>query len=168
MIDQEFLDQVNHIKRSLKQTAGFLGVYRTTLENPDGSKEVKYWHNVVTDVGLTMICNNLVDPTPDHDMLVNYVALGSSATAVGITDTQLTTETYRNAVASHTNGNKTAYITGYFTQTEVTGTFREAGIFADATGTANSGVLVSHVNINVTKTNVQKLTIDWLLTLASV
>jgi len=75
---------------------------------------------------------------------------------------------YRNAIASRTNAVNVGYATAFFNQTEVTGTFREAGIFCNASGTANSGVLLSHVNINVTKSNTQKLTIDWMMTLLNI
>jgi len=65
------------------------------------------------------------------------------------------------------NSANVAYMTAFFNQTEVTGTFKEAGIFSDGAAGADTGILISHVNIDVTKTNVQKLTIDWTLTLAN-
>ena len=167
MIDKEFLKQVEKIKKQVGEKAGAIGVYRFTLENPDGSKIVKYYHNIITTVAFTLITNNLTDPTPDNDMLINYAALGSDDTAVAIGDTVLGTETYRNAIASLTNSANIAYATAFFNQTEVSGTFKEAGIFSDGGAGADSGILISHVNIDVTKTAVQKLTIDWTLTLAN-
>lgn len=156
------------IKKTLKNKAVAIGTYRIELLNVlTGQKEVKFYHNIITDVGFTMLTNNLTDPTPDNDMLVNYVALGDDNTAVAEGDTTLGNEVYRNAVASKTNSGKIAYVTGYFTQTEVDGTFEEAGIFSDGTGAANSGILLSHVNIDVTKSTVQKMTIDWTLTFAN-
>lgn len=168
-MDKEFKDYIENLKRDVGEKAGLMGVYRFTLEDVvTGEKTVQYYHNVITDDGLTMIANNLTDPTPDNDLLINYAALGTDATAVDETDHDLGTETYRNAVASMANGNKVAYVTAYFNQTEVSGTFYEAGIFCDGTGAADSGVLLSHVNISVVKTTSQKLTIDWTLTFASV
>ena len=166
MIDKDFQNQINAIKLQCSQKAGLLGVYRTTLENVlTGEKEIKYYHNIITDVGRALICNNLTDASPDNTMKIKYAVLGRDATPVAIGDTQLGTETYRNAIASATNASYVAYATAYFNQTEVVGTFKEAGIVCDGTIAANSGVLFSHVNIDVTKTNVQKLTIDWVLTL---
>lgn len=157
-----------NIKRKLKGKVLAIGTYRVELVDMiTGKKEVKFYHNVVCDAGLTMITNNLTDPTPDNDMLINYVALGDDNTAVAEGDTTLGNEVYRNAVASRTNSGKVAYVTGYFNQTETDGNYKEAGIFADATGAADSGILVSHVNIDVTKTDTQKLTIDWTLTFAN-
>ena len=168
-MDIGFEQYAKSIKRSIGDKVGMLGLYRFTLEDViTGEKIVKYYHNVVPTVGRTMIANNLTSPTPTNTMLINYAALGSNVAVPAIGDTQLGTETYRNVIASRTNLNNVAYATAFFNQTEVTGTFKEAGIFSNASATANSGVLVSHVAIDITKTNTQKLTIDWTLTLTSI
>ncbi len=156
------------IKKQVKDSVGFLGTYRTELVDLiTGKKTVKYYNNVVPIVARTLIANNLTDPTPDNDMLINYVGLGDDDTAVDEADTILGNEVYRNEVFSKTNSAHVAFVTGAFTQTETDGTYKEAGIFADASGTPDSGILISHVNIDVTKTNTQKLTVDWTLTLLS-
>lgn len=153
----------------IKEGVGMLGLWRFTLENIfTGEKEVQYYKNVIPVVGRTMIANNLTAVSPTDTMLITHAALGSNTTAPVEADTQLGTETYRNAIASRTNASNIAYATAFFNQTETSGTYKEAGIFSNGTGTANSGVLVSHVAINVTKTAVQKLTIDWTLTLTSI
>lgn len=169
MIDKEFQSFIDKCKReAVGEKAFALGCYRFTLTNViTGEKEVSYYKNIIPNVGLTMIANNLTDASPDHPMKITHAALGSSVTAVAAGDTKLTTETYRNAIASCTNAVGVGYATAYFNQTEVTGTFRECGIFSDGTGAADSGVIVSHVSINISKTNVQTLTIDWTLTLTS-
>ena len=168
MIDKEFINKIKQIKGQVGEKAGAIGIYRFTLEDvKTGKKIVKYYHNIITTVAFTLITNNLTDLTPDNDMLINYAALGTDATAVVIGDTVLGTETYRNLIASMTNSANIAYATAFFNQTEVTGTFKEAGIFSDGGAGADTGILISHVNIDITKTNVQKLTIDWTLTLAN-
>jgi hypothetical protein len=147
---------------------GFLGTYRVELLDViTGEKQVSFHHNVICRVGRTMIANNLTDPTPDNNMLITHAALGDDGTTPAEGDTTLGNEVYRNAIASRTNVNNVAYATAFFNQTEVTGTFLEAGIFSNGTGSANTGILVSHVAINVTKSNTQKLTIDWTLNLLS-
>lgn len=163
-------EELEKYKKDLKERighcAGFLGVYRTELVDViTGKREVKFYHNIIPTVAFTMITNNLTDGTPDNDMLITHALLGDDDTAVAITDTKLGNETYRNAIASRTNSTNIAYATGYFNQTECSGTFKEAGIVSDGTLTPDTGVLVSHVNIDVTKTLTQKLTIDWALTL---
>lgn len=145
-----------------------LGMYRFTLEDEStGEKEIQYYHNIIPTVGLTNLANNLVSASPTYTLKVNYAALGSGTNTPAAGDTTLQTETYRNAIASTTNSTNVAYATAYFNQTETTGTYREAGIFSNATGTANSGVLMSRVAINITKTSTQKLTIDWTITFTS-
>ena len=170
MIDQKFLQEAKSIKRHAGDKAGAIGIYRFTLENPDGSKEEKYYHNILTMDFFTMIMDNLTNPTPTNDMLFSHALLGTGTDAVSETDHKLKTETYRNAIASKTKVGNIAYVTAYFSQTEVSGTFKEAGIVSDgsdwAGGTGkDTGVLASHVNIDVAKTTAQKLTIDWMLTL---
>jgi len=167
MIDQAFKNKVAAIKKQVGEKAGAIGIYRFTLENPDGSKEIKYYHNIITTVAFAMILNNITDPTPDNDMLASHIALGTDDTVVLIADTTLGTETYRNAVASMTSASNIAYITGFFSQTECDGTYKEAGIFSDGAAGADTGILLSHVNIDVVKSAVQKLTIDYTITLAN-
>lgn len=167
MIDQNFKNKVAEIREQAKEKAGAIGVYRFTLENPDGSKIIKYYHNVITIAAFAMIMNNLTDPTPDNDMLVTHCLLGDDNTAVSENDTTLGNETYRNAVASMTSADNVAYVTAFFDQTEVSGTFKEAGFVSDGSAGADTGILFSHVNIDVTKSLIQKLTIDWTVTLVN-
>ncbi len=167
MIDKNFKTQVEKIKRQYNDKGGAIGIYRTTLENPDGTKEVKWYHNVITIDAFAMIMNNLTDPTPTNAMVATHCLLGDDDTAVSENDTVLGNEVYRNAIASMTSADNVGYFTAFFDQTEVSGTFKEAGFVSDGTGSVDTGVLISHVNINVTKTLVQKLTIDWTLTLVN-
>lgn len=144
------------------------GRYRFTLRDVhSGEVIVKEYENIVPSVALAMIANNLTDATPDNSPLISHAALGDDNTAVALADTVLGNETFRNEIASRTNSVGVAYATAFFGQTEVTGTFKEAGIFADGSGTADTGILVSHVNVDITKTNTQTLTIDWQLTLSN-
>ena len=128
--------------------------------------EVLIFENLVPTTARTMIANNLTSASPTHTMKITHCALGTSSTSPANSDTQLGTETYRNAIASITNASNVAYATGFFTALEVTGTFAEAGIFSNGTGTANSGVLLSHVALSVSKSNTETLTLDWTLTIS--
>lgn len=127
--------------------------------------EVLTYQNLIPTVGRTMIADQLINSTPDNTPVVTHIALGTGVTAPANGDTILQTETYRNAVASKTNANNIAYITGFFNATEVTGTFREAAIFSDGTGSADTGILISRVAINITKSGTETLTLDWTLTI---
>jgi len=131
--------------------------------------QIFVFDNITTTVGHTMFMNNFTNVSPTDTMVVNYIALGTGDTAVAIGDTTLDTETYRNAVASSTNATNTGYVTGFFSSTETTGTFKEAGIFSNGTGSADSGVMSSRVLLNPTtgiiKTNILTLTVDWTIVL---
>lgn len=127
--------------------------------------EVVMIGNLLPTVGRAMIANNLTDATPTNTPLVNKVELGTGTTAPANGDTDLETGTYRNDVASLTNANHVAYMTGFFGATETSGTFREAGLFSDGTATLGTGVLLSRVAINITKSTSETLTLDWELTI---
>ena len=155
--------------RSIGVNIFFLeGHYKITIRDAVSGniKRVYNYSNIVPTVGRTMIANNLTDTSPDNAPRINYVALGAGVNVPANSDTQLQTENYRNAVASQTNSTNIAYVTGFFTSTECNGTYKEAGLFSNGTGAANSGVLVSRVAIDVTKSNTETLTIDWTLTIS--
>ncbi len=144
------------------------GHYKFTLKDIHTSEEQVFeYDNIITAACWAMIANNLVDATPDNTMLVNKAVLGSGTNTPATSDTQLQTETYRNNLASKSNVANLAYTTAYFNATETSGTYREAGMVVDGTASANTGVLVSRVAINITKTTSQTLTLDWIITVGA-
>ena len=124
------------------------------------------YKNIVPTVARTMLANNMFDASPTNDPLVRWAEVGASTQTPANTDTALidTSTNYRNAIASRSNTLNVGYASAFFGLTETSGTFREAGIFADGSATKGTGVLISRVAINVTKTTSQTLTIDWSLT----
>lgn len=168
MLDKDFEKFVDSLKRQCQGRAVVIGAYRFILEDvKTGEKIVKYYKNIIPTVGFQLITNNLTDPTPDNDILISHIALGDGTTAPAIGDTTLENELYRNAVASRANSGAIAYATGYFNQTECSGTYKEAGIFCDGSLTPDDGILLSRVAIDVVKSLTQKLTVDWTLTFAN-
>ena len=166
----ENMKNVDSIKlfKSLNETRKELSeemMRMTRLLNSICKTEVSYYANIVPTVARTMIANNLADGSPTNAMLISHGALGSNGTAVANGDLTLGTETYRNAIASITNASNITYATAFYTAVEVSGTFAEAGIFSDGTGSVDTGILVSHVLISVTKSGCETLTIDWELTI---
>lgn len=123
--------------------------------------------NLLPTVGRTAIAQHLtnVSPTPAA-LVVNYVALGTGTNSPANADTTLQTEVFRNAVASRTNANNIGYITGFYASTDTNGTYREVGLFINGTGSANTGTLFSRVAVNITKTSVQTLTVDYTITIS--
>ena len=151
-----------HFNEDLKLT----GHYRFTIRDAatGAIKRVHEYKNLIPLAFRASIIDNMTNPSPSSGLLFNYIALGSSTTAPASGDTTLGTETYRNAVASLTGASNVGYVTGFFDATEVTGTFKEAGIFADGTSSADTGTLASHVAIDVTKTDTETLTVDFTIT----
>ena len=151
-----------------KEKVSLKGVYTFTIRDAKTGavKRIYKYENLIPTVGRTMIANNLTAASPTNTPRVTHVALGSGTNAPANGDTTLQTEVYRNAAASRTNVNNLAYITGFFSAVETSGTYREVALFSNGTGAANSGVLLSRVAVNITKTTSETLTIDWTLTIS--
>ncbi len=152
---------LNEVRKEL--SAEMIGLTRHL--NRICKTEVLCQDNIVPTVGRTMIANNLTDASPTNVMLITHALLGDDGTAVTNGDTTLGNEVYRNAIASITNAGNIAYATAFFDATETSGTYAEAGIVSDGTGSADTGILDSHVLISVTKSVSETLTIDWELTI---
>ena len=152
----------------IKDNIKMKGHYKFTIRDAVTGeiKRVYEYDNLIPTVGRAMIVNNLTNVAPTNSMLVNYAALGSGTTAPANADTTLQTEVYRNLVASRSEADNVGYVTAFFNATETTGTYKEAGIFCDATGIANSGILLSRVAINITKSSSESLTLDWSITIS--
>lgn len=129
-----------------------------------GKIRVFEYDNLITTAGRQMLADNLTNSSPDNTPRINWVSLGSGTTAPANGDTALETFTYANAIASETNSANIAYFTGFFDATETTGTYKEAGLFADSTD-GTDGILFSHVAIDITKSATETLTVDWTVTL---
>lgn len=151
-----------------QETVSLKGVYTFTIRDAKTGeiKRTYKYENVVPTVAKTLIANQLCDPTPTNTPVINKVALGTGTNAPAVGDTTLQTETYRNNVASLTNAANIGYATGFFSASETSGTFRECGLFSNGTGSANTGVLISRVAINITKSITETLTVDWQLTIS--
>lgn len=124
--------------------------------------------NLIPTAGRQMLANNVTASSPDNNPKINYSALGSGSITPANADTQLGGETYRKQVASATNASNVAYITAFYAATDTNGVYKEHGLFANASGTANSGVLFSRVLLNggvgISKANTETLTIDYTIT----
>ncbi len=100
--------------------------------------------NVICNAGFNAITKRLSGDTSDTGV-INKAILGTGAGTPVASDTQLFTESYRNDIASATEASNIAFLTAYFTETETSGTFTEFGNCIDGTGTANTGLLWSHI-----------------------
>lgn len=145
------------------------GRLRITVFNQDGSvAQEQVEDNLVVDAGMSAILSHLTSGSPSPSTLrVNKIALGSGTNAPNASDTTLQTEVYRNNTASANKSGTVATITGFFSTTETNGTYREAGLFINGTASANTGTLLSRVAINITKSSIQTMTIEWTITMTA-
>jgi hypothetical protein len=125
-------------------------------------------HNVICKAGFNALIKTLVGDTT-YTGEINKMLLGTGVGATGVNDTQLITEAYRNDTASGVDSDNIVYLTAFFTEAEVTGTFTEFGNVIDGTASANTGKLWSHLTgLSWVKDGVTSLTIDCKYTFASV
>lgn len=126
--------------------------------------------NIVPDVGLAAIADQFGLTTLTRDIGDNlYIAVGDDATTVAASDTTLTNETARKAQGSRSSASGVASVVTFFAAGEATGTHREFGLFGDggttqATSSADTGILYSHVNVNVSVGATETLTVTFELT----
>lgn len=153
------------MKITSKDKIPLKGVYKFTVRDiHTGKVEVFEYENVVTRDFWELIANNIIDPTPDNSLYIMEAALGTGTDTPSVEDSALQTEVYRNNLVSKGQNSDNPNIveaTAHFNATEVSGTFREAGVFTV------DNILVSHVAINVSKTTSQTLTWDFSLTVGA-
>lgn len=99
--------------------------------------------NLITTVGRSVLMQRLANTTT-YTGIINYGALGSSATAVANSDTQLGTEVFRKVVASASYTTNVAFIDFFYAKADTNGTYQEFGTFIDGTGSANTGQIFTH------------------------
>jgi hypothetical protein len=107
-------------------------------------KGVQKKKNIICYAGINALIRRLGNDF-SYSGFINRMALGTGSPTPATSDTQLATEVYRNVTASGSASSNVAYLTGYFTETECSGTYTEFGNFIDGTATANSGKLWSHI-----------------------
>lgn len=151
-----------------KETLTIKGRWKFTLRNVlTGKVRTFEYDNLVVTAGRAALASWLTNVSPSPaSMRINYSSLGTGTTAPANGDTALQTETYRKAISSATSADNIAYLTAFYTAAEVTGTFREAGLQMNASGTPGSGTLFNRVAINITKSIVETMTIDCTVTIS--
>jgi hypothetical protein len=124
--------------------------------------------NIIPNVALNSIANRLSGAnTKANAGQATYGAVGTGTTTPAVTDTKLDNELYRNAISLASNNiDNVANIQTFFGKNEANGTITEFGLFGeDATGAADSGILMQHITFNYTKTVSETLTIISQITL---
>ncbi len=166
-LHQEYPDLSKHeCKRRLD-----LGVFPTWLINKtvdDYGLCRKQAHHNLVPTGIreylaTLISGTDVVPT----FKANKVALGTDATPVSVSDTELGNETVRQDFSDRNSVGTQAFLNKFFGSIDVGGqTFQEAGVWVDgAASVGGAGYLLSHVNFNETLTSTESLTINAVISI---
>jgi hypothetical protein len=154
-------------KKKANGAISFKGQYHIVVKDQYGNvKHDEIIDNITTSVYREVIADNMTNASPVTPMLVNYIAVGTGTNTPVVGDTQLQTENARKLQTSRTNSGNVAAIATVFNAGDVpASTLREVGLFANGTGTANSGTLVSRAAINIVVTALDSVFIDYRITI---
>lgn len=90
---------------------------------------------------------------------IKYLAVGTGSTPATISDTALETEIFRSVPTYQTIQGNTLQTTWVLLVSQANAHLREIGVFiGEATATADSGTLMSRINIDIEKTSAQEVT----------
>lgn len=159
----------NYITKE-KAKASFSGKWFFRVENPE-TGEVRSFEkeNIIPDVFLNALAIQIFG-TQTYDIGNNfYIALGTSASTPAAGDTILGAETTRKVVSVSSRTDAVMTFEVFFNPTEVSGIYREYGLFMDGaasqvSASADTGILASHVSQNLNISTAETLTLVFELT----
>jgi len=168
-IDQKKLETLRADWRELFDLARYSLRRRfEILEDLGVLERQQIFENITPTVGFEALAKAMTGNIASVDEVgVNYHALGSGTNAPADSDTQLQTETVRAILSSRSYEDNKAYYTAFYGLAEAIGTHHEMGLFINAGPTVNSGVLWDRTLLDITKTGVQSLTLDYEDTFAN-
>lgn len=123
--------------------------------------------NMLMNAGRTQLLN-FAGASGTTTAFAMYYAVGTgSIFTVQPSDTTLTGELFRLQPASYSIVGNAVTITTPFSTSQANGVYTNAGIFGNnATGTANSGTLMTHLLYSYTKTSAVAIANDYTITLS--
>jgi len=121
--------------------------------------------NITTTVGRSVLAQRLGGDIT-YSGIVNYTALGDDNTAPVVGDATLGNETSRKALSSGTDAANVAYLETFFTAAEAVDTHEEYGMYIDGAAGADTGQLFNRFIQSVTKSNVETLNVQSIVTFA--
>lgn len=120
------------------------------------------YHNLKTTIGKGLVLDTLGEMVGANYKGITYGAVGTGTTAATEADTQLQTESARNA-STYSRSGTTGTFSVFFNSGEANVVIAEIGFFGgNASATANSGKIFNRIVLSstVTKTNSYTLTLD--------
>lgn len=139
---------------------GWQGHFDIKIKENDKIKEEYSIDNRITNTALDAIINILDNIDPDLN--IKFIAIGTDSTPLNDNDTQLGNEIFRSQFLTSDND-----AVGQFTTTfaildnEAVATWEEIGIFCgdSATSSTNTGIMLSRILFNRTKTSLEEIDI---------
>jgi hypothetical protein len=134
------------------------GDFDIFITKQDGTVEHEHINNTITTAGLNLLRDAIKGDVTD--LQLKYLAVGTSSTAVAITDIQLGAEVFRTAILSYnTGGEGILQTTALILDNEAVENIREVGIFAGSTASSatNSGIMISRILYSRNKTNLESI-----------
>lgn len=127
-----------------------------------GKVKIVRFSNVFCDAGKISIARRLRGITLINQGIITYCAVGTGTEPVLKTDTQLDQEHFRKLISVRSDVSNSAIFQTFYNTEEANGELKEAGLFGDdATLSADSGTLFARTGFNLTKSDVETLTIRW-------
>jgi hypothetical protein len=129
--------------------------------------DVRKYDNIITQLFYDRLWSfiNADNETPDFDALAaNYFATGTDATVATISDTLLVAEGFRKAISTKNYTDSVFSMKTLLGTADSNFTIREVGIFAGATDTTDSGILLSRCNVNIEKLSTIQYFVTYTIT----
>lgn len=102
------------------------------------------FENQIVLVGREVFTRILTNDTT-YTGIINYGALGTSATAISDAQTTLVAEVKRKGVAVYSRTGDSATVRFFYSKADTSGTYQEFGTFIDGTSTVDTGVMFNRV-----------------------
>jgi hypothetical protein len=141
---------------------GHQGFYKITKRYKDGKIEVEV-KNAITSLAVNKYVKALTGVSTDLE--IKYLAIGNGNKAIDNADQLLDNEIFRTFYQFRTEtANNELTVEFTITDAEAVGQWEELGIFvgSSATGTADTGLMLSRVLYSDEKTNLEEITIQYI------
>lgn len=162
---------MNQTKNAIKGGLKVEGVWRWEVRSAITGRLMSSGEkrNLVPNIALDALAAQMAGDNINNIGDNLYAAVGDDNTPPAAADTILGNETARKGAGSTAYGGGVASIATFFAAGEATGTHREFGLFGDglnltANGGADTGVLFSHIGVNVSVAALETLTLTFEMT----
>jgi len=142
-----------------KENAGFRGEYEIEIiDTKTGEREKLHLKNTLTNINKDIHLAMLLGITSGYqfdDLDIKYFAFGDGSTTATATQTKLINERFRKQITTKERPSGQNYVESVVSlgSPDANFTIREIGVFAGsaATGTKDSGNMISRIVVNIEK-----------------